>query len=548
MENYRLFLFYVLLLVLFLMWDAWRTDYGPISIVPPLSSQSSISSESPSPTLPGEVPDTSPLKMADIDNSSVLEGQTIKVKTDLLAIKIAVPSGDLYEAQLLNYPVSLKEPNEVVRLLHQANPDLFIAQSGLHAASGSSVISEIAEFSAPKSYYELAKGQDSLVVPLVWRDKNGIKVTKTYTFRRDSYQIDLDIKVENRTDQAWTGRAYAQFSRTPPESSGGFYTSRSYIGAVFSTKEHEYQKVKFSDLDSEPFESHSPAGWVAMLQHYFVAAWIPRDEQGINYYYGRHAQDSRYMTGVMPPQQTLAPGGSGEFKFTLFTGPKILDRLSAAASGLQLTIDYGKLTIIAEPLFWLLGWFHNLVGNWGWSIVLLTVVVKLTFFKLSQTSYRSMARMRKLQPRLLAIKERYGSDRHKVGQAMMELYKKEKVNPMGGCLPIIVQIPVFIALYWMLLESVELRQAPFILWIHDLTLKDPYYVLPLLMGASMLIQQKLSPAPTDPIQAKVMTLMPAMFTFFFALFPAGLVLYWVVNNILSITQQWYITRQIDKEA
>lgn len=544
MENYRLFLFYALLLVLFLMWDAWRTDYGSISIIPPLS-QSLSSSEVPS--LPREAPDTLPPRMADMDKNSVLEGQTIKIKTDLLAIKIALSSGDLYEAQLLDYPVSLKKPNELVHLLHQANPDLFIAQSGLYAASGSSLIPETAEFSAPKSYYELVKGQSSLVVPLIWKDKSGIKVTKTYTFRRDSYQIDLDIKVENGTDQAWTGRAYAQFSRTPPEA-GGFYTNRSYIGAVFSTKEHEYQKVKFGDLDSEPFESHSPAGWVAMLQHYFVAAWIPRDELGINYYYGRHVQDSRYMTGVMLPQQTLPPGGSGEFKFTLFTGPKVLERLAAAASGLQLTIDYGKLTIIAEPLFWLLGWFYNLVGNWGWSIVLLTVVVKLTFFKLSQTSYRSMARMRKLQPRLLAIKERYGSDRHKVGQAMMELYKKEKVNPMGGCLPIIVQIPVFIALYWMLLESVELRQAPFILWIHDLTSKDPYYILPLLMGASMLIQQKLSPAPTDPIQAKVMTLMPAMFTFFFALFPAGLVLYWVVNNILSITQQWYITRQIDKEA
>jgi YidC/Oxa1 family membrane protein insertase len=250
----------------------------------------------------------------------------------------------------------------------------------------------------------------------------------------------------------------------------------------------------------------------------------------------------------MPPQQTVAPGESREFKLTLFAGPKILDRLAGIAPGLELTVDYGKLTIIAEPLFWLLGWFHDLVGNWGWAIVLLTVVVKLIFFKLSQTSYRSMARMRKLQPRLLALKERYGGDRHKVGQAMMELYRKEKVNPMGGCLPIVVQIPVFIALYWMLIESVELRQAPFIFWIHDLTSKDPYYVLPLLMGASMLIQQKLSPAPTDPIQAKVMTLMPAMFTIFFAFFPAGLVLYWVVNNILSITQQWYITRQIDKEA
>ncbi|BAW81208.1 membrane protein insertase [Candidatus Nitrosoglobus terrae] len=490
--------------------------------------------------------DTLSSNSTDTDGSSTLESPTVKIKTDLLAIKISLSSGDLYEAKLLDYPVSLKEPNEPVRLLHQANPDLFIAQSGLYTASDSTVIPKIAEFSVPKLYYELQEGQNNLIIPLVWEDKNGVKVTKTYIFQRDSYKINLDIKIENGMNQAWTGQAYAQFTRTPPES-GGIYANRSYVGTVFSTKEHEYQKVKFSDLDSKPFEISSLSGWVAMLQHYFVAAWIPQSGSEINYYYGQRTQNSHYVTGVMSPQQTLNPGESKEFKFALFAGPKIWDQLADAAPRLQLTIDYGKLTIIAEPLFWLLSWFYKLVNNWGWSIVLLTLVVKLAFFKLSQTSYRSMARLRKLQPRLLAIKERYGSDRHKVGQAMMELYKKEKVNPMGGCLPIIVQIPVFIALYWMLLESIELRQAPFILWIHDLTSKDSYYILPLLMGASMIIQQKLSPTPADPMQAKIMTLMPIMFTFFFALFPAGLVLYWVVNNILSITQQWYITRQIERE-
>ncbi|ADE16969.1 60 kDa inner membrane insertion protein [Nitrosococcus halophilus Nc 4] len=554
MENYRLFLFSALILVLFLMWDAWQTDYGPIPLMPPPPQQPSASLKDSSPALPEEVPDaqlpegvpgTTPPEMADMDTTPIQPGQTIEVKTDLLTVKIEMASGDLYEVQLLDYPVSLKKPNEPVSLLHQADPDLFVTQSGLRAVSGPSVTHETAQFSASKAYYELVPGEDSLVVPLTWEDENGIKVTKTYIFHRDSYEVDLKLKIENGTDQVWTGRPYAQFIRTPPKSDSFFV--RSYIGAVFSTEENEYQKVDFGDLASQSFERHSSGGWAAMLQHYFVAAWIPREE-GSNYYYGKHVRGSRYIAGVMPSQQTVAPGENGEFNLSLFAGPKIQDRLAATAPKLNLTVDYGKLTILAEPLFWLMSWFHSLVGNWGWAIVLLTVVVKLIFFKLSQTSYRSMARMRKLQPQLLALKERHGDDRHKMGQAMMELYRKEKVNPMGGCLPILVQIPVFIALYWMLIESVELRHAPFVFWIQDLTAKDPYYILPLLMGVSMFVQQKLSPAPTDPIQAKVISLMPVMFTIFFVLFPAGLVLYWVVNNILSIAQQWYITRQIEKEG
>lgn len=545
MQNYRLYLFYALLLVLFLMWDAWQTDYGPISILPQ-PPQPHASTEDTSSTLP-ESPDVEPPKITQRVPSSTREGQAITIKTDVLTVKIGTANGNLYEAKLLNYPVSSKKPDEAVRLLHRASPDLFIAQSGLRKASGPLAIYETASFSAPKAHYELAPGEESLVIPLTLEGENGVKITKIYTFHRDSYQIGLQIKVENGTDHAWTGRAFAQFIRTPPQSNGFF--TRSYVGAVFSTKGETYDKVTFDDLAAESFERSSTDGWVAMLEHYFVAAWIPR-EQGDNYYYAKHIKElgsSRYIAGVMLPRKTMAPGENGAFQFTLFAGPKIQDRLAATAPKLGLTVDYGILTVVAEPLFWLLSWFHGLVGNWGWAIVLLTLVVKLAFFKLSQTSYRSMARMRKLQPQLLTIKERYGSDRHKVGQAMMELYKKEKVNPMGGCLPILVQMPVFIALYWMLIESVELRQAPFIFWIQDLTSKDPYYILPLIMGVSMLVQQKLSPTPADPIQAKVMSLMPIMFTFFFAFFPAGLVLYWVVNNILSIAQQWYITRQIENE-
>ncbi|CAH9019960.1 membrane protein insertase YidC [Candidatus Nitrosacidococcus sp. I8] len=547
MENYRLFLIYALFLVLFFMWNAWQTDYGvsPLSsfstaLIPDEVIEAAKQAESKESTLSASSPHESGTA-----SHSAISSKFVEVTTDLLAVKISLSDANLFEVQLLEYPVSLKEPNELVHLLHLADPDLFIAQSGVYTAAGTSIIPKDSEFSVSSANYHLAEDQDSLSVPLTWKGSDGIVITKTYIFNRGSYQVDIALKVENETSNSWAGQAYTQFSRTPPESEG-FYSNRFYIGAVFSTENHDYKKVAFKDLDSDIFESHSANGWVAMLQHYFVAAWIPRDE-GKNYYYGRHSQNNTYITGVVSPQQILNIGESGVFNFTLFIGPKVLEQLAAAAPKLQLTIDYGKLTVIAEPLFWLLQWFYKHVGNWGWAIVLLTIVIKAAFFKLSQTSYRSMAKLRKLHPQLTAIKERFGSDRQKVGQAMIELYKKEKVNPMGGCFPILVQIPVFIALYWMLQESVELRQAPFILWMNDLTLKDPYYVLPLIMGVTMIIQQKLSPTPTDPLQAKVMMLMPITFTFFFALFPAGLVLYWVVNNILSITQQWYITRQIERE-
>lgn len=561
MQNYRLFLLYALFVVLFLLWDAWRADYGPISIFPQ-PQQPAVSKKDTSPAVPKPPEDISPAvpqppeveppkppKITRKDVSPAQKDQTITVKTDVLAVKIGMANGTLYKAKLLNYSVSVDKPDKKVRLLHRASPDLFVAQSGVRTTSNPAAFRKAVHFSSPKTHYELAPGEERLVVPLTWTGKNGLTITKTYIFRRNSYRIGLQIKVENKTEEVWTGRAYAQFSRTPPES-GGFLSSRFYVGAAFSTKEEQYNQVAFDDLSSEPFSQHSPDGWVAMQQHYFVAAWIPR-EQGTHYYYGKHIQrsaGSHYVVGVMLPEATVTPGDKTVFQFTLFAGPKLQERLAATAPNLALTIDYGIWTVIAKPLFWLLSWFHSLVGNWGWAIVLLTITVKLAFFKLSQTSYRSMARMRKLQPQLKALKERYGNDRHKVGPAMVELYRKEKVNPLGGCLPILVQMPVFIALYVMLIESVELRQAPFILWIEDLTVKDPYYVLPILMGVSMLVQQKISPTPADPVQARMMSFMPIAFTIFFSFFPAGLVLYWVVSNMISIAQQWYITHRMESES
>jgi len=298
-------------------------------------------------------------------------------------------------------------------------------------------------------------------------------------------------------------------------------------------------------MKKEPFNRDLKGGWAAMVQHYFIAAWVPGQEE-TNHFYSKSLGDDLYVLGMSSAEQTVPAGSKGDFKSRLYIGPKQQDHLAAVAPHLELTVDYGLLTFIAKPIFWLLKHLHELLGNWGWSIILLTMFIKLAFYKLSAASYRSMANMRRMTPKMAQIRERYGDDRQRMSQAMMELYKKEKINPLGGCLPIVVQIPVFISLYWVLLGSVELRQAGFIFWIHDLSTKDPYYVLPLIMGISMFVQQRLSPAPPDPIQAKVMMALPVVFTLFFAFFPAGLVLYWVVNNVLSITQQWYITKSLEK--
>jgi YidC/Oxa1 family membrane protein insertase len=320
-----------------------------------------------------------------------------------------------------------------------------------------------------------------------------------------------------------------------------------YTGAVVYNEEIKYEKVDFDDMESQPFKADSTAGWVAMIQHYFLSAWVAEEgQQNLLYSIANTKRyPATYTIGMRSQAQQVEPGQQTEFNAQLYVGPKLVKRLEEIAPGLELTVDYGWLTFLSKPLYWLLSWFHSFVGNWGVAIILLTLMVKAAFFKLSEASYKSMAKMRKVGPRLKTLKERYGDDRQKMNQAMMELYKTEKINPMGGCLPILLQVPVFIALYWALLESVELRQAPFILWIEDLSVMDPYFVLPLIMGASMLIQQKLNPAPPDPVQAKIMMALPIVFTVFFAFFPSGLVLYWVVNNVLSISQQWVITKRIE---
>jgi len=469
----------------------------------------------------------------------------VRVHTDVVYAEIDPLGATLTRLELLEYPVSTERPNVPFRLLDGTPPDVFVAQSGLlGTAAGVPSPDHHAQFTAPSREYRLADGAETLEVRLVWQSPEGVEVSKIYTFTRGSYAIDVSFVVDNRSGEPWTGRMYAQFSRAPPVSENrGLFRTYTYTGGVVSGPEKPYEKIDFSDMEETDLERSVTGGWAAMIQHYFAGAWVP-DQSAQNYFYTKAVGDGRYVIGVITPEIAVPPAARGETELTLYAGPKIQKRLDKIAPHLERTVDYGWLWVISEPLFWLLDWIHGFVGNWGWSIILLTCLIKLVFFHLSATSYKSMAKMRKLQPRITALRDRYSGDRQRMNQAMMELYKKEKINPLGGCLPILVQIPVFIALYWVLLESVELRQAPFILWINDLSEHDPYFALPLMMGATMFLQQKLNPTPPDPVQAKIMMALPFVFTFFFLFFPSGLVLYWFVNNLLSIAQQWVITKKI----
>ncbi|MDD9875271.1 MAG: membrane protein insertase YidC [Gammaproteobacteria bacterium] len=474
-------------------------------------------------------------------------GDLIRITTDLVRAQIDPRGGDLVRVELLRHPVSVDKPDEPFVLMHRDHPDLFVAQSGL-IGSGREYPNHGVQYSVAQLQYDLGD-REMMEVALDWSAPDGVAYQKVFRFRRDTYRIEIDFRVDNRSPEPWNGFVYGQLKQTEvvQESAMGFLGRLpSYQGAAIYTAEEKYEKIDYGDMREADLNRASPSGWVAMMQHYFVAAWLPASAGGHQFFSGvGAAAKPQYRIGynAVEPVQ-IAPGERGALSAVLFVGPKEQKRLRRQqAEGLLLTVDYGWFTPIADPLFWLLEKIHGLVGNWGWAIVLLTVLVKAVFYPLSAASYKSMARMKKLQPRLQTLKERYGDDKQKFQQEMMKLYKTEKVNPAGGCLPILVQIPVFIALYWTLLESVELRQADFLLWIRDLSIPDPYFVLPLIMGASMLAQFFLNPAPVDPLQKKIMMAMPIVFTVFFLWFPAGLVLYWVVNNLLSIAQQYYITRK-----
>lgn len=477
--------------------------------------------------------------------AQIKQAQRISVKTDVLDIVIDTQGGDIRDVKLLKYAAT-DDRSQPFHLMGDTGQMMYVAQNGIALQSKAVLPAPTHKslYQASQTHYEMTG--DTLTVPLTW-EQDGVKVTKTYVFTQGKYVIGVNYQIENTTQKEWAGGLYSQLVRNTydPDHNAMMYT---YTGPVLydGYAESKYNKHSFDDLNKQPIQGiQTTGGWAAMIQHYFMSAVIP-DQESQNRYYAKPLNDGEYVAGVVEPMETVAAGQSHTLSSELYIGPIIQDNLEKIAPGLELTVDYGVLTIIAEPIFWVLEKIHALVGNWGWSIILLTVLIKLLFYKLSETSYRSMARLKKFQPKLQQLKENYGDDKVIFQQKMMKLYKEEKINPLGGCLPILVQMPVFIALYWVLLYSAEMRQAPWILWINDLSVKDPYFILPILMGISMWVQQKLNPsAMMDEMQQKVMKALPFIFTIFFMFFPAGLVLYWVVNNILSVAQQWYITKKIE---
>ncbi len=544
MDTTRFILVVALSLVGVLLWDAWQRDYGPQQ--PPLSSSETTAETSADvPAYTTTTPaDDRPLAIRETNEADEL----LQVETDILRLRISRRGGTIISTELLQFPVSLDEPATKVQLLQNDPVAPYIVQGGLlgkEAAPTHDVM-----FDASERDYVLQDGQDILQVSLIWRDEQGVTVRKIYEFRRGSYLVQIRYEIDNNSTETWNGRAYGQIQRTAPEN--GMNMVYTYTGGVISSPEERYKKISFDDMREEKLAIDVNDGWAAMIQHYFLSALLPADSAP-HHYYTLFVDKSRlgsamdrFVIGTTTPGISVDPGSTGKLEHRLYLGPKIQGQLEKIAPGLELTVDYGIFWFIAKPLFWCLEMFHKYTGNWGWSIILVTLMLKVLFYKLSAAGYRSMANMRRVQPRLLAVRDRYKNDRARLNQAMMDLYKQEKINPLGGCFPILIQIPVFIALYWVLLESVELRQAGFVLWIKDLSTPDPFFVLPLIMGVTMFVQQKLNPAPLDPVQEKVMQILPVVFTVFFAFFPSGLVLYWVVNNILSIAQQWLITRNLER--
>ncbi|WP_444815546.1 membrane protein insertase YidC [Stutzerimonas frequens] len=553
MDIKRSILLVALAVVAYLMVLQWNQDYGQAAL-PTETAQSQPAApalpDSPSATTEGnadDVPAVAGQQQASALPASAPSSQLIRVRTDVLDLAIDPRGGDIVELHLPQYPRRQDRPDVPFQLFERSGERTYEAQSGL-IGDGPDKASGRPQYSSEKTEYRLAEGQDELVVDLNY-SADGVNYTKRFTLERGNYALKVNYLIDNQSEKPWTGYLFGQLKRDnsgDPSSSTATGTA-TYLGAALWTKDEPYRKVSMGDMDESNLRESVQGGWIAWLQHYFVTAWIPQADD-TNQVQTRKDSQGNYIIGFTGPAVTVPAGAQGETGATLYAGPKSQDKLEELSPGLRLTVDYGILWFIAQPIFWLLENIHALLGNWGWSIIVLTIVIKLAFFPLSAASYRSMARMRAVSPKMQALKEQHGDDRQKMSQAMMELYKKEKINPLGGCLPILVQMPVFLALYWVLLESVEMRQAPWMFWITDLSIKDPYFILPIIMGVTMFIQQQLNPTPPDPMQARVMKLLPIIFTFFFLWFPAGLVLYWVVNNVLSIAQQWYITRKIEAAA
>jgi len=563
MGNLRPILIMGLVFLGYLMWIEWQKDYGPAPEPRVVTEQTAAQGAESIPDvpdyaqgpsqgvedLPSATETTTDTGFENVQDEKDSKSRLIRVNTDVLEVEIDPVGGTVVSARLLDYPVEHKTPDIKVELLRPNGANLFIAQSGL--LSKQDAPNHTSEYHTDSYEYTLSEGGSELIVPLSWTSGDGIEVSKNFVFQPGSYQVAVQHRVSNKGSTSWSGNRYEQLQQSIPgdEDNGGFTNPGrySFFGIGFYNPEDKFEKIDFDDVADEPYSKTSKQGWLAMIQHYFFAAWIPSAEEEASYS-TQAIQNTgwpRYIARDVSPARNIQPGSTETFTSNLYLGPKLQDDLAGIAEGLEYTVNYGIFTVFSKPLFWLLNKIHSYVGNWGWAIVILTILIKAAFFKLTEAQYRSTARMRKLQPRIEQLKERYGDDRQRMSQAMMEMYKKEKVNPLGGCLPILVQIPIFIALYWVLLESVELRQAPFILWIDNLSVRDPYFILPALNAIFMFATQRLTPmVGMDPLQQKMMQAMPIVFSIMFAFFPAGLVLYWATNAGLSLAQQYYITRKI----
>jgi YidC/Oxa1 family membrane protein insertase len=543
MESKRLILFFVFSFSLFMLVDAWQRDQQPATPRGPASV--TAQKDAGVPPAPSEKlipPPPVPVVGQQAPAGGLAVGSPITVETDLFRAEISTAGGDLRVLELKQHRDTEDQRRNF--MLFQQRPDhVYVAQAGL---IGGELPTHRTQYSTQATVYKLADGSNSVEVRLEAPAVNGVKVAKIYRFTRGSYLIDVSFEISNGGTAPIQPFGYFQLLRDDKPPAGDSAMLPTFTGVGVYTEKDKFHKITFSDIEKgkATYPKTSDDGWIAMLQHYFLAAWLPKTGTPREFYVRR--VDNLNAAGVIVPAPVVEPGSTVSLSVPLYAGPQEQDKLAKLAPGLDLSVDYGWLTIIAVPLFWLLSWFYRWVGNWGVAIIILTVIIKLLFYPLSEASYRSMAKMRVLAPKLQRLKEQYGEDRQRMQQAMMELYKTEKINPLGGCLPIVVQIPVFIALYWVLLASVELRHAPFMLWIHDLSRPDPWFILPILMGATMIIQTRLNPEPPDPIQAKVMKIMPVAFSVFFFFFPAGLVLYWLVNNLLSILQQWNINRVLER--
>ncbi len=547
-DNTRLLIWMSLFAMMWFTYRAWQIDYPPIPAAGPVEQGPGTVTElpplqPPADTLPAL---TEPAVSAEtLELAAAAPERVIRVRTDVFDLMIDPLGGDIVRVDLPLFPVDKESPDEPVRLLDFTPENRWLFQTGFRGVADGDEPNHLAAFTSARDNYVLADNDDELVVTLNWQNDGPLRAQKIYTFRRGQYRVELNLAVENQADAPWSGVPYVQLFRhhVPIKRSYFSVDSYSFTGPVLYDGS-QYEKLDVEDLATDPVDQELAGGWLASIQHHFLAAAVPPAEDVVRYQAITRGSDY-LLTALSREVREISPGESMTYPVQLFIGPKLQDQLALTGNELELTVDYGKLTILSQPLFWLLAKIHGFVNNWGWSIIIVTLLIKLGFYKLTQASGRSMAKMRKLQPRMKALQERFKDDRPALSQAIMELYKREKVNPVAGCLPILIQMPFFFAFYWVLIESVEIRQAPFMLWISDLSSRDPFFILPLLMGTAMLLQTRLNPAPPDPVQAKLMQIMPVAFTAMFAFFPAGLVLYWLTNTALSILQQWRINQVID---